>query len=169
MNISIRQIDEKDWENFRSIRLKALRSDPEVFGSNYEKESAKSDDDWIEWVNRENGRIFLIYDGSKLIGMTGIYFGDGAEDRETAFLWGSWLEPEYRRKGISKQMYEMRIAAAKQEPEIKKVVVSHRESNLASRFANRKHGFKLTNRKEKVWSDGKVEDEIFYELRLDGK
>ena len=166
MNVSIRRIGESDWREFRAIRLKALKSDPEVFGSSYEKESANSDDDWIAWVNRENGRIFHIYDGSKLIGMTGIYFGDGKDDDETAFLWGSWLEPDYRRRGISDLMYKVRIECAKENENIRGIVVSHRESNVASKFANQKHGFELTSKKEKTWSDGETEDEIFYEFEV---
>jgi hypothetical protein len=32
MNVSIRQLTEEDWFEFSSVRLKALQTDPNVFG-----------------------------------------------------------------------------------------------------------------------------------------
>ncbi len=166
MNILIKQIRESDWQDFRGIRLKALKSDPKVFGSNYEREKNNSKQDWKDWISEKQQAIFFIYDGEKLIGMTGVFVPQDTVAKSTAHLWGSWLEPEYRRKGISNLMYKTRIDWAKNQPEVRRIVVSHRESNAASKFANQKHGFVETDRKEKEWSDGTSEDEIFYELSI---
>jgi hypothetical protein len=46
MSITIRRLTEDDWIEFSQIRLKALQTDPEVFGSNYEKESQMTEADW---------------------------------------------------------------------------------------------------------------------------
>jgi RimJ/RimL family protein N-acetyltransferase len=63
-------------------------------------------------------------------------------------------------------MYRTRINWAKQQPTVEKIIVSHRASNLSSKYANQKHGFVLTHKNEKAWTDGGVEDEIFYELKI---
>jgi len=39
MSITIRRLTEDDWFEFSQVRLKALQTDPKVFGSNYERES----------------------------------------------------------------------------------------------------------------------------------
>lgn len=166
MNISIRQINEKQWQEFREIRLKALQSDPKVFGSHYEREVNKSKQDWKEWAGDKHQGLFLIYDDEKLIGMTGIFIPQDTTAKTTAVLWGSWLAPDYRRKGISHLMYKTRIDWAKQQPELRRIEVSHRESNVASKFANQKHGFKLIKEEDKVWHDGISEKDVIYELKI---
>lgn len=166
MNISIKQINKNDWQKFRTIRLKALQSDPEVFGSHYEREKNYSKQDWIEWVATKTQAIFFIYDDEIPIGMTGIFIPQDTVAKTTAVLWGSWIEPNYRRKGISDLMYQARIDWAKSQPEIKRIQVSHRESNVASKFANQKHGFKLIKEEDKVWHDGISEKDVIYELKL---
>ncbi len=166
MNISIRQINKDDWQEFSEIRLKALQSDPKVFGSHYEREKNYSKQDWIEWVGAKNQAIFFIYDEEKPVGMTGIYIPQDTSAKTTAVLWGSWLEPDYRRKGISDLMYKARINWAKSQPELKRIEVSHRESNVASKYANQKHGFQLVKEEDKVWHDGISEKDVIHELKL---
>ena len=86
--------------------------------------------------------------------------------KTTAVLWGSWLAPDYRRKGISDLMYKTRIDWAKQNKTLRRIEVSHRESNLASKSANQKHGFKLIKEESKEWHDGISEKDVIYELTL---
>ncbi len=63
MNISIKQLTENDWREFSLIRLKALQTDPFVFGSNYEKESQMTEADWRSRLQAKDNAIFLIYAG----------------------------------------------------------------------------------------------------------
>ncbi len=166
MNISIKQLTENDWREFSLIRLKALQTDPFVFGSNYEKESQMTEADWRSHLQAKDNAIFLIYENETPIGMTCISIDRDDATRKTALLWGSWLEPHARGKGLSKLMYQTRINWAKQHPTVERLVVSHRASNLVSKYANQKHGFVLTHKIEKVWTDGATDDEIFYELKI---
>lgn len=166
MNIKIKQLNENDWREFREIRLRALLSDPKVFGSHYEREKNYSKQDWKEWVGANNQAIFFICDDEITIGMTGIYIPQDTVTKTTAVLWGSWLEPDYRRKGISELMYKARIDWARSQPELKRIEVSHRESNVASKFANQKHGFQLVKEENKEWHDGIEEKDVIYELKL---
>lgn len=166
MNINIKQIDENDWQEFRAVRLKALQTDPKVFGSHYEKEVLYSKQKWKEWISDKHQAIFIIYNDEKPIGMTGIYIPQDIVSKYKAVLWGSWLEPDYRRKGISDLMYKTRIDWAKQNLTLSKIEVSHRESNLASKFANQKHGFKLIKEENKEWHDGITEKDVIYELNI---
>lgn len=166
MNIAIRRLTETDWHEFSQIRLQALKTDPKVFGSNYEKESQMSEAEWRSRLQAEDNAIFLIYDGETPIGMTCISIDRDDPTRKTALLWGSWLAPDFRGKGLSELMYQTRIKWAKEQPTVEKIIVSHRASNLLSKYANQKHGFVLTHKAEKVWTDGATEDEIFYELKI---
>ena len=165
MSISIRQLTENDWREFSGIRLKALQTDPMVFGSNYEKESQMTEKDWRSRLRAKDNAIFLIYEDEMPIGMTAVSVDRNDSTKKTALLWGSWLAPHFRGKGLSELMYQARINWAKQQPTVEKIIVSHRASNLSSKYANQKHGFVTTHKTEKVWTDDEVEDEIFYELK----
>jgi RimJ/RimL family protein N-acetyltransferase len=163
--ISIRQLQENDWPVLKQIRLKALKSDPGVFGGEYEIESQNSDQEWRDIFKPYNA-IFGIYDGETLIGTTSVGINIKDPTGKSAILWGSWLEPSYRSKGISRLMYQARIDWARSHPGCEKITVSHRASNLASGKANQKQGFVYTHTTPKTWPDGAEEDEVHYELRL---
>ena len=166
MSITIRQLTEDEWLEFSRIRLQALLTDPQVFGSNYEKESQMTEDEWRSRLRAKDNAIFLIYENETAVGITCVSVDREDPTRKTALLWGSWLAPHFRGKGLSALMYRTRIDWAKRQPTVEKIIVSHRASNLASKHANQKHGFVLTGKTEKIWTDGATEDEIFYELEI---
>ena len=166
MNVSIRQLNENDWREFAQVRLKALLTDPKVFGSNYEKESQMTEADWREKLRANDNAIFLLYENETPVGVTCVSVDRNDSTQKTALLWGSWLAPDFRGKGLSELMYKTRIEWAKRQPTVEKIIVSHRASNLSSKYANQKHGFTLTHKTEKVWTDGVTEDEIFYKLEI---
>jgi RimJ/RimL family protein N-acetyltransferase len=111
--------------------------------------------------------VFIIYADREPAGMTGVVIDRDDPSRRTALLWGSWLRLDLRGKGLSKRLYDVRIAWAKRHSTCTRIVVSHRESNFSSKRANQKHGFQWTHSEEKIWNDGLVEKEHFYELILD--
>lgn len=166
MSITIRRLTEDDWFEFSQVRLKALQTDPKVFGSNYKRESQMTEAKWRNRLEAKDNAIFLIYAGETPIGITCVSVDRDDATKKTALLWGSWLAPDFRGKGLSELMYRTRIDWAKRQPTVEKIIVSHRASNLSSKYANQKHGFVTTHKTEKVWTDGATEDEIFYELKI---
>lgn len=164
MAISVRQLNTEEWALYKAIRLRALQSDPAVFGSSYDREAAYEDRKWQEDLAKDDLGVFGVFDDDNIIGMTGIFIK--REDPSVAGLWGSWLEKSYRAKGISFDLYQARLAWAKARPALKRIIVSHRESNVASKNANQKQGFIFTHSEDHVWHDGVSEPEHFYELRL---
>ena len=166
MKYSIQKLDEKDWLIFSEIRLRALQTDPSVFGSNYERESKFAESEWRSQLNNPDAAVFAVFDGERPVGMTGVAVDRDDPSRKTALLWGSWLEPSARGKGISRLFYEARIGWARQKAGVERIIVSHRESNVASKFANQNFSFVQTHTTEKVWNDGVTEKEFHYELTL---
>lgn len=163
----IKQIDEDDWHVFRDVRLRALTADPAVFAASVVRESSFPETIWRSRLQNADMGIFIVYADCEPAGMTGIVIDRDDPSKQTALLWGSWLRPDLRRQGLSKQLYEARIAWARRHPTCKRMVVSHRESNVSSRFANQKHSFRWTYSKERIWNDGLREKEHFYELILE--
>lgn len=164
--IHLKQLSEADWEIFRDIRLKALKHDPGVFGANFANSSKKTAEEWQEILRNPNTAVFGVYDNAQIIGLTAISIDKDDPTQTQALLWASWLEPEYRGKGISSPMYQARLDWAQKHPTCKKITVSHRASNLASKHANQKNGFVFTHVEERRWPDGTIEEDHCYELNL---
>lgn len=164
--ISIRQIFEDDWEIFKDIRLFALQSDPYVFGAKYVDEATQKDTWWRELLREENIAVFILFDQNNSVGMTGIAADRNDPTKQTAYLWGSWIHPDYRGKGLSQELYKARIEWAKKHKIFKRIIVSHRESNISSKRANQKHNFVYIDSKDKMWNDGVSEKEHIYQLIL---
>ncbi len=166
MTVALRRLTETDWPVLKAIRLRALQTDPGVFGSNHAAESQYGEDIWRSWLENPDSGIFALFNGGNVIGMTGIAIDKNDPLKRKAVLWGSWLEPAWRGKGLSVPMYEARIDWARRHESCETVIVSHRASNLSSRQANQKHGFVFTHAEDKIWPDGGREDNIYYELRV---
>ncbi|MDE1153029.1 MAG: GNAT family protein [Micavibrio sp.] len=164
--VELRLFEPDEWPMYKAVRLKALQSDPSVFGSNYGREVVYTDADWRERVENANQGIFGVFHYGDIIGMTGVAVAKDDPSGTTAILWGSWLEKLWRGKGISEKMYQARIGWALAHPAIKRINVAHRQSNIASKQANQKHGFVFTHLAHHTWPDGTDEPEVFYTLLL---
>lgn len=166
--IHVRLFTPDEWPLYKAIRLEALQSDPHVFGSSHAKESADPDSRWQDGLrDPQTVAIFGVFDGDALIGMTGIKLLRDDPAGLTAKLWGSWIKPAARSRGVSIPMYRARLDWAAAHPTVKRVIVSHRQSNAASMRANQKHGFQKTHSEDHVWPDGVSAPHVFYELLLD--
>lgn len=166
MAYSVRPLAQADWEVFRSIRLEALKDSPQFFGSNFVRENAFTQTDWHERLSGDGKAMFGLFDENQIIGLTGIVTDQNDQSQKTALIISSYTTPVYRGKGLSRMLYQACISWAKDQPQIKRITVSHRESNLASKHANQKFGFVEIGRSSKTWPDGTSEDEIFYELTV---
>lgn len=163
---ALRNLLEQDWALLREIRLRALQADPGVFSSSFASESQMDEAAWRSWLTSPDVGVFGLFDGSAIIGMTGIALRKDDPSGTSAILWGSWIAPNYRGQNLSQQFYEARIAWAKVHPTCTHIIVSHRASNHASKAANQKHGFVFTHTEPKTWPDGTREDSVYYALTV---
>ena len=164
MTVTIRSLDEMEWPVLRDVRLKALRTDPGVFGSNLARETVYVEPIWRSQITDPDTGIFVLFDGDVPIGMTGITIDKMDAMKRRAILWGSWLESDYRGRGLSMSMYEKRLSWAQVHPTCETLQVSHRASNSKSKHANQKQGFVYTHTTSHIWPDGVTEDRVFYAL-----
>jgi ribosomal protein S18 acetylase RimI-like enzyme len=114
--VDIRRIHSDEWPAFRDLRLRALRGEPDAFGSTHAEESTRSDDHWIEWVAElaEGGPSFgvvAIDDVARLIGMA-----VGAPHRDhpgEAGLFAMWVEPLARGAGTGRVLVDAVVGWAR--------------------------------------------------------
>ena len=166
MACQMRALDRSEWRIFKSLRLHALQTEPGVFAASYGAEAAYGEHRWRETVQGPGHQVFGLFDDQKLIGITAAFTWREDPCGETAILAMSFLLPEYRGRGLSRLLYDARLDWIRAQPQFKRVVVSHRDSNEISRRANQKYGFSVFQRAARQWPDGQVADEIFYELKI---
>ncbi|MFN7113844.1 MAG: GNAT family N-acetyltransferase [Alphaproteobacteria bacterium] len=167
MDITLRRLMPDEWPLLRDIRLRALAADPHVFGASFAQEKENTDAVWRERLESPDVAVFGVFDAAgDIAGMTGIAVAREDPGKTIAKMWGSWLRPDLRGRGLSVPIYQARIDWARAHPTIARIIVSHRASNAASMHANQKHGFVRTHAESHVWHDGVEEAHIFYELRI---
>ncbi|HTN17419.1 MAG TPA: GNAT family N-acetyltransferase [Chitinophagaceae bacterium] len=152
-----------DLEAYRQMRLEALLTEAGNFGNSYAFEAAFSDDEWSKRLSNPYGCCFGLYRQDELIGITGIV--SGADKPAEAYMTQSYIRKAYRGQGLSRMLYEARIAWAKARG-ISCLIIGHRERNVISKAANQCFGFTYTHQEDRIWPDGVSEPMLYYKLML---
>ena len=107
--VTIRPATPADAEPMSQLRLEALRSHPEAFGSDYETSAKKTQDEWVTRLRENDGISSILYlacEDDALAGMTGIVQGQAPKMAHYAFIWGVYVRPAYRRQGVAGQLLQ---------------------------------------------------------------
>ncbi|HET7397250.1 MAG TPA: GNAT family N-acetyltransferase [Intrasporangium sp.] len=97
-DITVRALGEADWEEYRSVRLAALRESPEAFVASLEEEQAYDESAWRDRMNRSQ-RLLAVRQG-EAVGVVSIGEGEG-NTGEVGELFGLWVAPDYRGSGVA--------------------------------------------------------------------
>ena len=162
----VRALNEKDWTMFKEMRLEALRLSPHTFSSTLEREAAYVDSHWRELLADSRCRIFGLFDGEEMVGLTGVFTDRSDPCGQTAFFGMSYIREEYRGRGYSRLLYEHRLQWAVESGFFRRILVGHRGGNEASRRANQAFGFEYIGFEEKTFGDGRTDILHNYEVRL---
>lgn len=163
--ISLRQLLSGDWKIYRDIRLEALKKHPAYFSPSRD-ETAFSESDWRERLLNPDAATFGLFSGKDLIGISGIFREKNNSAGERAFLVGTYIQENFRRRGLSKPLFNVRIEWARKQNGIKTLVLEHREDNLAVQKAHQRFGFRLSSSRNQTWPDGTTSPCLIYELSL---
>ncbi len=118
--LGIRELTEDDADDFRKLRLRALKEHPDAFGSSYEAESAAPLEAVAERLRRnaESGDSFTLgaYRGNRLVGVVGLFREPREKLRHKGNIWGMYVPSEEQGKGIGKALLSRAIDLARQIP-----------------------------------------------------
>lgn len=165
-NYSLQRMLPSQWREYKSIRLEALKTNSEMFGSNYDKEFLYNENDWTSLLENDSRAMFALYHSKLLVGLSGITLKK--DDATTAIMIASFIKLPYRGKGLSKLFYQARIEWARQK-KCKSIIVSHRFGNAPSKAANQQFGFKYSHAEQVKWPDGVWAEELIYLLELNSE
>jgi RimJ/RimL family protein N-acetyltransferase len=166
MKIYIRLLNPDDWQEYRQLRLHAIKTEPHFYSVDPREENQRNEEGWKNILADTQRAIFGLYDGNNLTGMTSVFIRKEDQETGTAWFGGTFIMPEYRGRGLAHMLYKARLDWAVNHPSLKQLKLSHRKNNVVSRNAHRKYGFQLTGVMQRQWSDGQTDDEEFYVLEL---
>jgi len=107
--VTIRRITKDDADAIFALRLEALQTNPEAFGSTYEETvenwTAESYASRIPDVDSDNV-IFCAELEGKLVGMMGFLRSTRTKTRHAADIWGVYVSPTVRGQKIGKKLLD---------------------------------------------------------------
>ncbi|PQJ11265.1 hypothetical protein CJD36_005525 [Flavipsychrobacter stenotrophus] len=163
-NYAIRPFIATDVWAYKAMRLEALLYDPGMFGNSHALETTFTDQQWMDRVSNPLSCCFGLYYNDELIGITSIIVTDKNKPVD-AYMTQSYIRKPYRGNGLSRMLYDARIAWAAAH-NIKRLLIGHRAGNIISKAANQHYGFVYSYSEPRTWPDGTTEDMLYYQLLL---
>jgi GNAT superfamily N-acetyltransferase len=137
--IQVRVLQPDEWEAWRDLRLRSLADSPDAFGSTLEREQAFQEADWRERLR--SVAVLATVDGVPAA------MGGGFRVREGWMqVIAMWTDPAYRGRGLSHQVLDVVVAAARGEG--LRLVLNVTRGSLPARRAYERYGFEATGESE---------------------
>jgi RimJ/RimL family protein N-acetyltransferase len=165
-SLDLRALTPSDAEAFWELRPKALVASPEAFGSSYEEEAALPLESMRARIpDGEPSAIFGIFAGEALVGIAGFLASERVKRRHKGTLWGVFVEPRWRGRGLATRLVRAVIEHA--EKHVVLLQASVVTSNHAARHIYHRLGFVAYGVERKALRvDGKYHDEELLALEL---
>ena len=167
-SIVVRTLEPWDAVRYRALRLEALRDAPQAFSSDYEQNLLLSVDEFARRIAANGDRFVLgAFDGDELVGVAGFARSDGIKLRHKAGVWGMYVTPRARRRGIARHLLESLLERACAIDGIEIVQLSVTAGNGPAERLYESLGFRaygLERRAMKV--DGRYLDEVHMALQI---
>src|SRR5262245_36811695 len=140
----VRLLAAADAAAFRTQRVRALREHPEAFGRT--PEEVDSVEVWTERlrIDAQSHLDFLLgaFEGDTLVGTVGCHRDRGAKHRHIAYVWGMYVVPEQRGKGLGRRLLLAALDRIRAWRDVEEVWLDVTIGNAAARALYASCGFK---------------------------
>ena len=137
--MKVRRAGVGDEAILRSLRLEALSLEPDAFGSTYERELARTVEDWRRWMSP--GAVFLLEDAQAARGL--VAAAHDSADPAIVHLMAMWVQPDARGAGGADALVAAVVGWARSEhSSAVRLQVIH--DNGRARRCYERNGFKVT-------------------------
>lgn len=159
IEIKILSVDELD--DFRTIRLSALKQSPKMFGSTYAVEIEKPLSFFENCLS--NSTVFGAYHQNKIVGIATLTQEIGAKFSHKAHLSSVFIEPAFQQKGIASVLLRSVIQYSQQH--VEQILLTVANDNKPALILYEKLGFQSYGVELKALKDkDEYIDEILIKL-----
>jgi GNAT superfamily N-acetyltransferase len=101
----VQRVRSSQAKQLRALRLRALREDPDAFGSTLARETILPDEHWQLWAAESEAGVHRVVVVATEPGWTGMAGGFlDARRPGVATLGAMWVDPAYRHRGLGAQL-----------------------------------------------------------------
>lgn len=154
-------LDKDRWEDFRELRLEALKKEPTAFGRTYEEEAELSKN---KWINSIKDYIFAI-DNDQMVGMIGYKYSKQPKCEHNAEIVHIYVQEEYRGSGIGYELLK-EILKTIYKKNFKKIKVAVNAKQKAALRLYKKFGFRVVGVFEKDMKNTENYDDVIFLEKL---
>ncbi|GAB3596079.1 GNAT family N-acetyltransferase [Angustibacter peucedani] len=150
--VTVRALGGDDWQAYQQIRLAALQDAPDAFASSYDEEKDYDESFWRLRMGR-SARLLAESDGQPV----GIASVGQASEADVAELFGMWVSPDFRGKGVAWQLTRQAARHAKDDGRrAVKLWVSTDNGRAVAFFSSA--GFRPADERRPMTNDADVEE-----------
>ena len=140
----VRKLTEDDLEAIWALRLRALKDNPEAFGSTYEETLARGKSWMLQRLRgKEDETFYLGAFEETLIGMVAFYREEGSKSRHKGYVVSMYVLPESRGLGAGKALMQELIIRTKQIEGLEQLLLAVVTTNQAAYQLYRSLGFEM--------------------------
>jgi GNAT superfamily N-acetyltransferase len=164
----IRHLEPNHAPSLMALRRLAIESEPLAFGSSPSDDRLRSLEPVVHVLtNSDEQAVFGGFAAQQLIGMLGVVREPGLKERHKARLWGMFVAPEFRKRGVGTSLLQAAIGKARQWHEVDQLLLSVSEMSLAACTLYSKAGFSAWGREPRALNwNGRSVDELHLWLDL---
>ncbi|SHG72089.1 Protein N-acetyltransferase, RimJ/RimL family [Kaistia soli DSM 19436] len=123
-SFELRQLRAPDAEAFRALRLAGLINAPTAFGASPAQEVARPIETVRALLDAAPNAVFGAFVEGRLVGLAGFFRHDGDKARHRGQLWGVYVDPAVRGRGVARRLVEAVIDHARRHVAILEAAVS---------------------------------------------